>query len=211
MKRFSDQIRSLQEGLKRSEGMAFPALDVAARIQNLTNDIESKATESSAGSKVVGANGMRKEDEAVRQHQNALPARHLKSTITDGLTTLGVNANAREATAMWAGDQMAIGDPQRYERVFIEDFSDHEQLDECCACGRCDQCGVRDTIPLAPSSIAASVQPPQSATGVASSFSCSLAVAAQDDDEEQDHRNSEIDYLDSFGQDRWRMSVVTVN
>ncbi|KAJ3510997.1 hypothetical protein NLJ89_g4349 [Agrocybe chaxingu] len=184
MKGFGDQVRSLQEGLQRSEGMTLPTL------------------------KVAGANGMRREDEKVdvmmaldedqhttnraevRRHQDALPAWHLKSTITDDMVALSVNENARDATAVGTGDQMA----------FIEEFAGHEPLDECWACGRCNSCGIRDVRPVL---AVASVQPPPPATGLSSTSQCSLAVAAaQDSDEEDDDKNFHQRQQSEGGQDK---------
>ena len=109
--------------------------DVAAWIKNNPSESDkNKAAAASGGLKVAGADGTRKEDEGVgvlmamdkdestrrmerdaeaevKRQQNALPAWHLKSTITGDLTALGVKESAREAAAMaMNGSQLSNDD-----------------------------------------------------------------------------------------------------
>ncbi|KJA14953.1 hypothetical protein HYPSUDRAFT_208266 [Hypholoma sublateritium FD-334 SS-4] len=121
MQRFNNQMRFIREGLQKSEAMILPAFDVAAWIKNNPSESDkSKAAATGSGLKVAGADGGRKEDEGVgvmmamdkdestrrlerdaeaevKRQQNALPAWHLKSTITGDLTALGVKESVREA------------------------------------------------------------------------------------------------------------------
>jgi transcription initiation factor TFIIE subunit alpha len=120
MQRFNNQMRFIREGLQKSEAMILPAFDVAAWIKNNPSESDKKALATTGGLKVAGADGGRKEDEGVgvmmamdkdestrrlerdaeaevKRQQNALPAWHLKSTITGDLTALGVKESVREA------------------------------------------------------------------------------------------------------------------
>lgn len=121
MQRFNNQMRFIREGLQKSEAMILPAFDVAAWIKNNPSESDkNKAAATGSGLKVAGADGGRKDDEGVgvmmamdkdestrrlerdaeaevKRQQNALPAWHLKSTITGDLTALGVKESVREA------------------------------------------------------------------------------------------------------------------
>ncbi|KAG5642730.1 hypothetical protein DXG03_002275 [Asterophora parasitica] len=119
MQRFNHQMRFIREGLQKSEAMTLPAFDVAAWVKNNLTDAEKQeASQDGSGLKVAGSDGNRKEDDGIgimmsmdkdestrkmerdaqaemKRQQNALPAWHLKSTITGDLTALGVKENAR--------------------------------------------------------------------------------------------------------------------
>ncbi|KAL9710165.1 hypothetical protein Ac2012v2_006461 [Leucoagaricus gongylophorus] len=133
MQRFNHQMRFIREGLQKSEAMVLPAFDVAAWVKTHFNDSESKklpnGTSSSGqgGLKIAGTSSnstqqdegigimmvMDKDESTRRQEraaqaelkrqQNALPAWHLKSTITGDLTALGIEETRRaEAAAIAA-------------------------------------------------------------------------------------------------------------
>ncbi|KAG5719865.1 Transcription initiation factor IIE subunit alpha [Termitomyces sp. T112] len=119
MQRFNHQMRFIREGLQKSETMTLPAFDVAAWIKNnLTDSEKQKVAQDGSGLKVAGSDPNKKEDEGIgimmsldkdettqrmerdaqaemKRQQNALPAWHLKSTITGDLTALGVKETAR--------------------------------------------------------------------------------------------------------------------
>ncbi|KAG6819988.1 hypothetical protein H0H93_006818 [Arthromyces matolae] len=119
MSRFNHQMRFIREGLQKSEAMTLPAFDVATWIKNNLVDTEKqKVAQDGSGLKVAGSDPNKKEDEGVgivmsmdkdettqkmerdaqaemKRQQNALPAWHLKSTITGDLTALGVKETAR--------------------------------------------------------------------------------------------------------------------
>lgn len=123
MQRFNHQMRFIREGLQKSEAMVLPAFDVAAWVKNnLTDPEKQKASQDSSGLKIAGSDPNKKEDEGIgivmsmdkdetqqqleraakaeaKRQQNALPAWHLKSTITGDLTALGVKENARQESA----------------------------------------------------------------------------------------------------------------
>ncbi|KAK0495917.1 TFIIE alpha subunit-domain-containing protein [Armillaria luteobubalina] len=123
MLRFHHQMRFIRAGLQKSETMTLPAFDVAAWVQSNAVDPEKqKATQAGGGLKIAGSDPNKKEedgigvvistdkDEATRKlerdaeaeakrQQNALPAWHLKSTITGDLTALGIKENARAEVA----------------------------------------------------------------------------------------------------------------
>ncbi|KAA1472025.1 hypothetical protein DENSPDRAFT_859256 [Dentipellis sp. KUC8613] len=115
MQRFNYQMRFIREGLRRSEEMVMPAFDVVHFItKNLGVDASAQnATgETDRALKVAGSSGQKRPDEigivistdkdeetirrerdaeaAARRQQNAMPAWHLKSTITGDLTALGI-------------------------------------------------------------------------------------------------------------------------
>ncbi|KAF9010136.1 TFIIE alpha subunit-domain-containing protein [Cyathus striatus] len=120
MQRFNHQMRFIREGLQKSEAMMLPAFDVVAWVKTHAMDNDKQKTTTTAGGlKVAGADGSRTEDKGIgimmaldkdestrrqerdaqaeaKRQQNALPAWHLKSTITGDLTALGVKENARE-------------------------------------------------------------------------------------------------------------------
>ncbi|KAF9459655.1 TFIIE alpha subunit-domain-containing protein [Collybia nuda] len=119
MQRFNHQMRFIREGLQKSEAMVLPAFDVAAWVKsNLTDAEKQKAAQGGGGLKVAGSDPNKREDDGIgvmmsmdkdeaqrkmeraaeaeaKRQQNALPAWHLKSTITGDLTALGVRESAR--------------------------------------------------------------------------------------------------------------------
>ncbi|KAG5652366.1 hypothetical protein H0H81_005228 [Sphagnurus paluster] len=122
MQRFNHQMRFIRDGLQKSEAMTLPAFDVAAWVKNNLTDAEkAKAGQDGSGLKVAGSDPNKKEDDGIgimmsmdkdestrkmerdaqaemKRQQNALPAWHLKSTITGDLTALGVKETARAET-----------------------------------------------------------------------------------------------------------------
>jgi transcription initiation factor TFIIE subunit alpha len=102
------------------------SFDVAAWVKNnLTDSEKQKTSQDSSGLKIAGSDPNKKEDEGIgivmsmdkdeaqqqleraakaeaKRQQNALPAWHLKSTITGDLTALGVKENARQESAIAA-------------------------------------------------------------------------------------------------------------
>ncbi|RDB27851.1 Transcription initiation factor IIE subunit alpha [Hypsizygus marmoreus] len=126
MQRFNYQMRFIREGLQKSEAMVLPAFDVAAWVKSHLTDAEKqKGAQDGSGLRIAGSDPNKREedgigillsmdkDEAMRKmerdaeaeikrQQNALPAWHLKSTITGDLTALGVKESAR-AEGMGAG------------------------------------------------------------------------------------------------------------
>lgn len=113
--------------------LTLESFDVAAWIQNHTVDSDKTKTNGTGSDlKVAGANGSGQKDDGIgvmismdkdeatrrqerdaqaelKRQQNALPAWHLKSTITGDLTALGVKESAREAAAAGA-EQMTNDD-----------------------------------------------------------------------------------------------------
>ncbi|TFK34509.1 hypothetical protein BDQ12DRAFT_689715 [Crucibulum laeve] len=119
MQRFNHQMRFIREGLQKSEAMVLPAFDVAAWVKNNVAAASQNTASTPGGLKVAGSDPNKKQDDGVgimmamdkdettrkmerdaqaeaKRQQNALPAWHLKSTITGDLTALGVKENARE-------------------------------------------------------------------------------------------------------------------
>ncbi|KXN91567.1 Transcription initiation factor IIE subunit alpha [Leucoagaricus sp. SymC.cos] len=126
MERFNRQVRLIREGLQKTESMVLPAFDVAAWIKIHFTDSESKKPVQGAqpGLKIAGSstNGASQQDEGIsimmamdkdestrrqeraaeaelKRQQNALPAWHLKSTITGDLTALGIQETKRAEAA----------------------------------------------------------------------------------------------------------------
>ncbi|KIK46983.1 hypothetical protein CY34DRAFT_799831 [Suillus luteus UH-Slu-Lm8-n1] len=118
MQRFNHQMRFVVEGLRKTESMVLPALDVPTWVKNNVGDVEKQKTGQVSGLKIAGSGpGGRQEDgvgivmsmdkdeatrrqerdaeAAAKRQQNALPAWHLKSTITGDLTALGMQESAR--------------------------------------------------------------------------------------------------------------------
>ncbi|KAF8882641.1 TFIIE alpha subunit-domain-containing protein [Mucidula mucida] len=118
MQRFNHQMRFIRAGLQKSESMVLPAFDVAGWVQaNAVDPEKQKASQAGSGLKIAGSDPNKKEDDGigvviasdkdeatrklerdaeaeVKRQQNALPAWHLKSTITGDLTALGIKENA---------------------------------------------------------------------------------------------------------------------
>ncbi|KAF5368934.1 hypothetical protein D9758_002913 [Tetrapyrgos nigripes] len=129
MSRFNHQMRFIRAGLQKSEAMVFPPFDVATWIKtNLTGSDDKSSSQAGAGLKIAGSDGKQTEDDGIgvviasdkdeatrkmerdaeaeiKRQQNALPAWHLKSTITGDLTALGVKENARAEAAAANGVQ----------------------------------------------------------------------------------------------------------
>jgi len=122
MQRFNFQMRFIREGLRKTEDMVLPAFDVVTWIRdNLTDNTDPNADANTGdGLKIAGStpgqnkdNGIgvvmsmdkdeatrrkeRQDEAAARRQQNMMPTWHLKSTISDDLTALGIAENARLA------------------------------------------------------------------------------------------------------------------
>ncbi|KIP06485.1 hypothetical protein PHLGIDRAFT_13874 [Phlebiopsis gigantea 11061_1 CR5-6] len=124
MQRFNRQMRFVREGLRKTEDMILPALlaihsfDVAVWIKKTMDAEKAKAAAQSGGLKIAGSSGDVKQEDtigvvmsvdkdeatqraerdreaAAKRMQNALPAWHLKSTISGDLTALGIRESAR--------------------------------------------------------------------------------------------------------------------
>ncbi|KAH8113794.1 TFIIE alpha subunit-domain-containing protein [Phellopilus nigrolimitatus] len=120
MERFNRQTKFIREGLRKSEAMTLPAFDVAIWIKNNVSEAEKQKQAQGGGLKIAGADGKREEqsisvlmsvdkDEATRRQereaeadakrqQNLLPSWHLKSTISNDLTALGIAAVNQQST-----------------------------------------------------------------------------------------------------------------
>jgi len=114
------QTSFIQEGLKKSEAMILPAFDVTIWIKNNVAESEKQKQAQSGGLKIAGADGKhvdegvsvlmtidkdeatrrkeRDEEAAAKRQQNLLPSWHLKSTISNDLTSLGVEAQKLQPT-----------------------------------------------------------------------------------------------------------------
>ncbi|KIJ61552.1 hypothetical protein HYDPIDRAFT_96416 [Hydnomerulius pinastri MD-312] len=118
MQRFNRAMRFVIEGLRKTESMVLPALDVPLWVKNNVVDSDKQKSGQSSGLKIAGSSGSGRQDEGVgivmsmdkdeatrrqerdaeaaaKRQQNALPAWHLKSTISGDLTALGIKENAR--------------------------------------------------------------------------------------------------------------------
>ncbi|KAF8137484.1 TFIIE alpha subunit-domain-containing protein [Boletus edulis] len=135
MQRFNRAMRFVIEGLRKTESMVLPALDVPSWIKNNVVDPEKQKGGQSSSLKIAGSSGSGRQDEgigivmsmdkdeatrrqerdaeaAAKRQQNLLPAWHLKSTISGDLTALGIQENARTMAAQPAlpsGDESLIG------------------------------------------------------------------------------------------------------
>ncbi|KAF8962636.1 TFIIE alpha subunit-domain-containing protein [Flammula alnicola] len=222
MQRFNNQMRFIREGLQKSEAMVLPAFDVAAW----------------SGLKVAGADGTRKDDEGVgvmmamdkdestrrqerdaeaevKRQQNALPAWHLKSTITGDLTALGVKESVREAALGVNGPSAPMSNDDILKGLGVIGGSTrpHGHGVSMQAYGG----SVEDVKPainlesdlydqyyasLAASSAAASAQPTPTATGVPSSSNSPDFPNGLEEEEEDKKPN--VEYLDSLNAYRKR-------
>ncbi|KAG7094953.1 hypothetical protein E1B28_005754 [Marasmius oreades] len=123
MSRFNHQMRFILAGLKQTESMVLPSFDAAAWIKtNLLVRENGDSAQTTGDLKIAGSGPsaarddgigivissdkdeatMRMERDAqaeIKRQQNALPAWHLKSTISGDLTALGVKENARAEAA----------------------------------------------------------------------------------------------------------------
>ncbi|KAI9569973.1 TFIIE alpha subunit-domain-containing protein, partial [Boletus coccyginus] len=135
MQRFNRAMRFIIEGLRKTESMVLPALDVPSWIKNNVVDSEKQKTGQSSSLKIAGSSGSARQDEGVgiimsmdkdeatrrqerdaeaaaKRQQNLLPAWHLKSTISGDLTALGIQENARTVAvqpALPSGDELLKG------------------------------------------------------------------------------------------------------
>ncbi|KAF8549041.1 hypothetical protein OG21DRAFT_1421978 [Imleria badia] len=134
MQRFNRAMRFVIEGLRKTESMVLPALDVQSWIKNNVADTEKQKAGQSSALKIAGSSGSGRQDEGVgivmsmdkdeatrrqerdaeaaaKRQQNLLPAWHLKSTISGDLTALGIQENARTAVqpALPTGDESLKG------------------------------------------------------------------------------------------------------
>lgn len=123
MSRFNHQLRFILAGLKQSESMVIPPFDAATWIKtNLVQRDDGESSQAGSGLKIAGSGSSAARDEGIgvvissdkdeatrrmerdaeaeiKRQQNALPAWHLKSTISGDLTALGVKENARAEAA----------------------------------------------------------------------------------------------------------------
>ncbi|KAF9234259.1 TFIIE alpha subunit-domain-containing protein [Melanogaster broomeanus] len=65
MQRFNQAMRFVIEGLRRTESMVLPALDVPLWIKNNVVDADKQKTGQSSGLKVAGSSGRGRQDEAI--------------------------------------------------------------------------------------------------------------------------------------------------
>ncbi|KAN0121598.1 TFIIE alpha subunit domain containing protein [Russula decolorans] len=132
MQRFNYQMRFIREGLRKSEEMSMPHFEISQYITKhfaLDAAAQKAGGEPGQGLKVAGSTGERqqedgigivlttdKDEETVRNErlkeaetkkaQNIMPLWHLRSTITNDLTALGIKEKAQNAAAP---DQQAAG------------------------------------------------------------------------------------------------------
>ncbi|EEB92718.1 hypothetical protein MPER_08733 [Moniliophthora perniciosa FA553] len=123
MSRFNHQLRFILAGLKQSESMVIPPFDAATWIKtNLIQRDDGESSQAGSGLKIAGSGPSAARDEGIgvvissdkdeatrrmerdaqaeiKRQQNALPAWHLKSTISGDLTALGIKENARAEAA----------------------------------------------------------------------------------------------------------------
>ncbi|KAH0826609.1 TFIIE alpha subunit-domain-containing protein [Lanmaoa asiatica] len=135
MQRFNRAMRFIIEGLRKTESMILPALDVPSWIKNNAVDGEKQKAGQPSSLKIAGSSGSGRQDEgigivmsmdkdeatrrqerdaeaAAKRQQNLLPAWHLKSTISGDLTALGIQENARTMAvqpALPSGDESLKG------------------------------------------------------------------------------------------------------
>lgn len=125
MQRFNFQMRFIREGLRKTEEMVLPAFDVVAWVkQHIQDSAQQRSGEVTTGDglKIAGSTPGQHKDEGIaiematdkdeatrrrerqeaaeaKRQQNLLPSWHLKSTISDDLTALGIAESARNAEA----------------------------------------------------------------------------------------------------------------
>lgn len=170
----------------------------------------------------------------LKRQQNALPAWHLKSTITGDLTALGVKENAREAAVMSMSSgsnddilkglgiiggsssrlqggvsvQTVVNGTEDVKPVMNAD-ADRMSYSSCRLVTLIDAmfiCPVYDQYyaSLAASSAAASAQATPTATGVNSSSSGSPSFPAGVGEDDEEDKKPNIEYLDSLNAYRKR-------
>ena len=130
MERFNYQTKFIREGLRKSEQMTLPAFDVAIWVKNNVVDADRQKQAANGGLKIAGADGKREDagisvlmsvdkDEATRRRereaeadakrqQNLMPSWHLKSTISNDLTALGVQAVHQQANGRLTGNEAIL-------------------------------------------------------------------------------------------------------
>ncbi|KAI4522241.1 hypothetical protein K525DRAFT_255783 [Schizophyllum commune Loenen D] len=120
LQRFNQQIHLITSGLRKvDEAGVLPAFDVVAHVKAAHVDTQRGKNEPGAGLRIAGEGGSRTQEAAVgvvlaaegdeaaaraardaaadaRRQQNALPAWHLRSTVSGGLTALGIREQERE-------------------------------------------------------------------------------------------------------------------
>jgi transcription initiation factor TFIIE subunit alpha len=238
MQRFNNQMRFIREGLQKSEAMVVPHFDVAAWVKNNPSESDkNKSSSTPGGLKVAGADGSRREDDGVgvmmamdkdeytrklerdaqadlKRQQNALPAWHLKSTITGDLTALGVKENAREAAVMsmssGSNDDILkglgiIGGSSSRSQGGVSVQTAVNGTDDVKPVVNADA-DLYDQYyaSLAASSAAASAQATPTATGVNSSSSGSPGFPGGTGDDDEEDKKPNIEYLDSLNAYRKR-------
>ncbi|KIL00310.1 hypothetical protein PAXRUDRAFT_821772 [Paxillus rubicundulus Ve08.2h10] len=137
MQRFNRAMRFVIEGLRKTESMVLPALDVPLWIKNNVVDGDKQKAGQPSSLKIAGSSGVGRQDEgigivmsmdkdeatrqqerdaeaAAKRQQNLLPAWHLKSTISGDLTALGIQESARTMasigqTVLASGDESLKG------------------------------------------------------------------------------------------------------
>ncbi|KAF9234217.1 hypothetical protein BU15DRAFT_90055 [Melanogaster broomeanus] len=109
MQRFNQAMRFVIEGLRRTESMVLPALDVPLWIKNNVVDADKQKTGQSSGLKVAGSSGRGRQDDAIgivmsmdkdettrRQERDAeAAAKRQQTTISGDLTALGIQESTR--------------------------------------------------------------------------------------------------------------------
>ncbi|KAL5523175.1 hypothetical protein ACEPAF_1442 [Sanghuangporus sanghuang] len=130
MERFNYQTKFIREGLRKSEQMTLPAFDVAIWVKNNVVDPERQKQAANGGLKIAGADGKKEDagisvmmsvdkDEATRRRereaeadakrqQNIMPSWHLKSTISNDLTALGVQAAHQQTNGKLTGNEAIL-------------------------------------------------------------------------------------------------------
>lgn len=130
MERFNWQTKFIREGLRKSEAMTLPAFDVAVWVKNNVHDAEKQKQAQNGGLKIAGADGKHQDagisvmmsidkDEATRRRereaeaeakrqQNIMPSWHLKSTISNDLTALGVAAVNQQTNGKLTGNEAIL-------------------------------------------------------------------------------------------------------
>lgn len=124
MERFNRQTQFIQDGLRKSEAMMLPAFDAGVWIKNNIQEDKQKQWNGN-GLKTAGSEGKR-EDEGIgvllsvdkdeltrrrereeeaqaKRQQNIMPSWHLKSTISNDLTALGVAAATQQTNEHTTG------------------------------------------------------------------------------------------------------------
>ncbi|THH06029.1 hypothetical protein EW145_g4369 [Phellinidium pouzarii] len=130
MERFNRQTKFIREGLRKSEAMTLPAFDVAIWVKNNVSEADKQKQIQNGGLKIAGADGKRDDqgisvlmsvdkDEATRRRereaeaetkrqQNVLPSWHLKSTISNDLTALGIAAANANGNGKLSGNEAIL-------------------------------------------------------------------------------------------------------